>query len=366
MRLEEPGGRQVLDWMKAVGMCLIVYGHVAAATTIPLTPPVYLKQFGVAFFLFATAFTLARDTRPATLVLFNRLFRVYLFGAALALLITVGTSWTTGGLALSNYLPFLAGANVLFDNFPVNPTTWYVGTFLHFLILWAVALRHLRVRAWMVIVALLAEIPIRMLLITIGGRFVAYMFLTNWMAVFLLGLYRGAARDTAPPKSSAWPVAAVLIGGLYAYGLAAGRAGFTPTFPFMTLERSGSWGLVLVSIAVSALYFGVTALMFEAARRVSAPAPIRFIARNSLIIFLAHMPIVLLLHPWLVSLGLGYWTRVVIQLIVALPILGGASEILSFVLQPDRLRDWVWRSANAQKIGRVSPHPGRVSDSVGL
>ena len=173
------GSRQMLDWMKAVGMCLIVYGHVAAATTIPLTPPVYLKQFGVAFFLFATAFTLARETRPAARVLCNRLFRVYLFGVALAVLITLGTGWTTGGLALSNYLPFLGGANVVFDNFPVNPTTRYVGTYLHFLILWVVVLRHVHVRAWMVVVALLAEIPIRMALITIGGRFVAYMVLTT-------------------------------------------------------------------------------------------------------------------------------------------------------------------------------------------
>ena len=38
-----------VDWMKAVGMSLIVYGHVAHATTVPLTPPIYLKQFGVAF-----------------------------------------------------------------------------------------------------------------------------------------------------------------------------------------------------------------------------------------------------------------------------------------------------------------------------
>ena len=37
-----------VDWMKAAGMSLIVYGHVAHATTVPLTPPIYLKQFGVA------------------------------------------------------------------------------------------------------------------------------------------------------------------------------------------------------------------------------------------------------------------------------------------------------------------------------
>ena len=70
-------------------MSLIVYGHVAHATTVPLTPPIYLKQFGVAFFLFATGFTLARERRGAGETVFNRLFQVYLFGLSLAFLLTI-------------------------------------------------------------------------------------------------------------------------------------------------------------------------------------------------------------------------------------------------------------------------------------
>ena len=58
-------------------MSVIVYGHVAHATTVPLTPPIYLKQFGVAFFLFATGFTLARERRSRASAVFNRLFQVY-------------------------------------------------------------------------------------------------------------------------------------------------------------------------------------------------------------------------------------------------------------------------------------------------
>ena len=58
-------------------------------TTVPLTPPIYLKQFGVAFFLFAAGFTLARERRGAGETVFNRLFQVYLFGVSLALLLTI-------------------------------------------------------------------------------------------------------------------------------------------------------------------------------------------------------------------------------------------------------------------------------------
>src|SRR3954454_22974175 len=48
-----------VDWMKALGMTVIVYGHVTRA--VPLTAPIYPKQLGVAFFLFASGFTLARE-----------------------------------------------------------------------------------------------------------------------------------------------------------------------------------------------------------------------------------------------------------------------------------------------------------------
>jgi peptidoglycan/LPS O-acetylase OafA/YrhL len=346
----------VLDWLKALGMCLIVYGHVAAATVIADAPPVYVKQFGVAFFLFATAYTLARETRPSTHVLFNRLFRMYLFGIGLALLITVLSLITSGRWVLSNYLPFLGGANVVFDNFPANPTTWYIGTYLHFLVLWAVVLRRLRARAWMVFAAVAVEIPIRAALMMLGGGFVAYMSLANWVGTFMFGLVRGTA-PSAKAAGSAAPFVGLLAVGLLAAGVAGRRAGLVPTFPFMTIEQAGFAGALLVSVAVSMLYFGVTALTFEAARRVRAPAPVRFISRNSLVIFLAHMPVMFLLHPWLVSLGLTYWSRVLIQMAVALVGLGLISEFVVAVLQPDRLRDRIWRSVIGQDGVRVSNWP---------
>ena len=40
-------------------MTVIVYGHVSRAVAV--TAPIYPKQLGVAFFLFASGFTLARE-----------------------------------------------------------------------------------------------------------------------------------------------------------------------------------------------------------------------------------------------------------------------------------------------------------------
>jgi hypothetical protein len=332
--------------MKALGMGVIVYGHVAHATTVPLTPPIYLKQFGVAFFLFASGFTLARERRNAAETVFNRLFQVYLFGLALALLLTIVNGLGGGHGAPSNYLPFAAGLNVIVDNFPANPTTWYLGTYLHFMLLWAVALRRIRVRTWMVLAALAVEIPIRALLIASAGRFVAYMLFTNWAAVFLLGMARGADADDEV-RSSPIGYAAALAGGLAVWGVAMRWLPFQPTFPFMSLA---GWppaaGLVFVSASVSLLYVGTTALVFEATRRLeTTPAPVAFIARNSLIIFLAHMPVYYVLTPVLAAWTTSYWTRVAIQLLVCLPGLALLSEGIIAVVRPGQLRgpafDWI-------------------------
>src|SRR5262245_7375136 len=124
-----------IDWMKSLGILVIVYGHVAAATVDHLFPPIYPKQFGVALFLFALGFSLAHEERSSAQVLFNRLFNIYLFGLAFAVIMSAVAYVQLGRLSLSNYLPFVLGANVLFDNFPANPTTWFIGTYIHMLLL---------------------------------------------------------------------------------------------------------------------------------------------------------------------------------------------------------------------------------------
>ena len=95
---------------------------------------------------------------------------------------------------------------------------------------------------------------------------------------------------------------------------------------------------MLVSASVSLLYVGTTALLFEATRFAPAPAPVRFVARNSLVIFLVHMPVYFLLDPVLASWTTSYWTRVVILLVICLPGLAVLSEGIISVVQPERLR----------------------------
>ena len=305
-------------------MTAIVYGH--ATRAVPLVAPIYLKQLGVALFLFATGFTLARETRPSAEALVRRLFQLWIFGFVFAAAMTVAGAANGTGLALSNFLPLAGGANVVFDNFPANPTTWYLGTYLHLLVIWAVWLRRVRVRTWMVVAAVAIEIPIRALLIASSGRYVAYMLHTNYASVFLLGLARGA-EESDQLKGSPVPYVAAGIGGVALWAAAMRWLPYELTIPFMTLR---GWppavGTIVVSAGVSAAYLGGALAVFAATRRMEAPAPVRFVARNTAIIFLAHMPVVLALHPVLLAWHVSYPARVVIQLAISIFGLAAVSE----------------------------------------
>ena len=66
-----------IDLMKAVGMFLIIYGHIVgdpANLYNQLTQPIHTKQIGVAFFVFITGWGLANNVRPPLRAVFNRIF----------------------------------------------------------------------------------------------------------------------------------------------------------------------------------------------------------------------------------------------------------------------------------------------------
>ena len=325
-----------LDWLKALGICLIVYGHVAHATTVSWVPPIYVKQFGVAFFLFATGFALARERRAPLAAVITRLTPVYLFGLATAIGITlIGMLFGTG-LAPSNYLPFMAGANVAFNNFPANPTTWYLGTYIHALLLWALVFSRRQPGPAMIGLALAIEIPARIALHQSAGPYVAYMVITNWLTVFIAGLVIGARPPR--PVTKYRPAYLVALGlFLAAVSLTVGATNPEPSFPFMQLGSGSTRDLAMFSMLVSGLYLSTTLLTFEALEHAAAPAVVRFLARNSLIIVLLHMPLFIALNPVLTASGWPYGARVIVHLVICLPLLGWFSEIVTRIVQPKAL-----------------------------
>ncbi len=341
--------RPYIDWMKAIGITLIVMGHVAGRPTNFLVPPIYPKQLGVAFFMFVMGYGLAGETRPRLQVLFNRLFEIYLFGGIIALLMSVIMSATRGTLQLSNYEPFVLGVNVVFNNFPANPTTWYIGTYLHVLVLWAVALRKIRVRSWMLVVSLALEIPARAALVTFAGEYIGYMLFTNWVSVFLLGMLFGqrATSPAAPAQHQARRAGlytTLLIAVPIAWYFAATPLVLQHTFPFMRLSAVGPLGDALtMSACASGVYLVATFLVFRVFSLVPRWTVARFLARNTLIVFIGHMPLFFLLDRLLPRWTSSYALQSVVQLAVCLGCLALVSELVTRALRPKALRDWTMK-----------------------
>src|SRR5690606_37573809 len=133
------------------------------------------------------------DGRSRGRVLFNRLFEVFLFGLGIALLSSV----LTGRLQPSNYLPFLLGANVVRDAFPANPTSWYLGTYIQLMVLWAVVMARYRVTGAVLACPLSGWIVVHAANMQTAGLYTASMLLPNWATMSLLGVWDEQARSRA-------------------------------------------------------------------------------------------------------------------------------------------------------------------------
>jgi hypothetical protein len=326
------------DWLKTLGLALIVYGHVAAATSVRLTPPIYPKQLGVAFFVFVTGFTLARESRPAWKVLYGRLFEVYFIGIAFALFMSVVGLRFWGDANESNYMPFVMGVHLFQNDFPANPTTWYIGTYLHLLLLWVFAIRRLPITKGLIAVACAVEIVIRAFMILMFGRYVAYMFVANWLTVFLVGLMMGSTARVVSDRRGLAFLGAIVLG--VGWPLLMLAVNWEHTFPFMS--PPGPFGLpqaLGVSVGTSAVYVAYTCAAFAAARTLRANAAIRFFARNTVFVFIAHMPVYYLLEWLLLKRLPAYGPRVTLEFVVCLVVLAVCSEGLNALLRPRTLRD---------------------------
>jgi hypothetical protein len=168
------------------------------------------------------------------------------------------------------------------------------------------------------------------------------MLLSNWLTPLLLGAWYGQRSGQSGPKPSmgAWPAALALTGGLVLWAFVAERLPFVYEFPFMKLAVGNALvGSLLVSVITSALYVGVTWLTFQAVLTLSAPAPVRFVARNSLIIFLVHMPLYYIMEPALTPLIDSRLLRSTLYAIACVIGLGLLSEALHWLVNPRGLRD---------------------------
>jgi peptidoglycan/LPS O-acetylase OafA/YrhL len=340
-----------IDWLKCIGILLILYGHLVGWGPLAAFPPIYSKQLGVALFLFVTGYSLARESRNRWHVAFNRLFEILVLGLVTAVVMSGVTFAASGRLQLSNYAPLAGGINVIFNFFPANPTTWFLGTYFHAIVLWALVGHRIRVSPAVLVMSFVVEAATRAILMKQAGLFVAYMALPNWLTVLMLGVWYGQKTSDAALTSRIAPAAAGTMLVLVAVGwtVTAPMLPFEQKFPFMQLGNGDAINTVGVSLCVSAIYLTITWLMFAITSRLRAPRAVRFIAANTLIIFLAHMPIYFALQPVLRDLGLG---RIAVSSILMIVCTIG----LGLLSQAVHRRDWI-RKQRGVVLSRLAAVP---------
>lgn len=327
-----------VDWMKALGMLLIVYGHSSAGFHLFTTDPIYVKQLGVAFFVFVTGFTLARECRSTAYVVFSRLFGVCLYGLGFAMVMSIVGLVMRGDPAESNYLPFCLGANVFVDAFPANSTTWYLGTYLHIVLLWALVLRRIRLRWWMLWAWIPWSIAARSALLADAGQYIAYMLITNWITALLLGMLsaetspRNATGDRAAWRQVA-PVVGLGMSVLVIWPVVVGVMSFDKGFPFRLVQLGSPLASLLgTSLLVELIYLLGTLFVYRLALMLPASRMVEFFARNTLVIFIVHMPLMKVLSPYVGQIDNGY-VRVLVNVMIYYVMLACAGEFLGALIR---------------------------------
>lgn len=348
-----------IDWLKAMGITIIVYGHIADYTIFHLTRPVYPKQLGVVFFFLILGFMLARDQRAVRTIIFNRFFELFLFGIGIALLLTAISLAQGQQILKSNYAPFVLGFNVFFDHFPANPTTWYIGTYIHFVLLGAILLRRIRISVWLLLPVIFLEIITRALLIRYSGDFVAYQVLPNWISVFLVGALLGRL-NWMPTSRRRWFAIGSLAAILILWPWISGQWGVEKTFPFMRLLIGDGFArLLATSLAVTTIYLAFGLIAYTIFSEVRSPRVVRFLADNTLIVFIGHMPLLYALQPSLEKAIESQWQRIAVGMLIYLVLLAFVSQLVRSIIRAPVLRErirglkWNTRPPEPKAIDRV-------------
>lgn len=345
-----------IDWLKVAGMQLILFGHTGGESMLPrLFSPINAKQLGVAFFVFVTAFTLAQEKRRGVRVIFERFFEVAYLGIVLSMVLSVIHWSTRGDLQESNYLPYLFGLNVYWENaFPANPSTWYVGMYFHLLCLWAVLLRWIPLNGITLSIGLGTEIVSRAGWLWLQRDYNGYMSVTNWISVFLMGRLLGehaSILSTAAPSSQAsnrwrlpaasWPAAVLAVTMLLCNHAIVQSMGITHSNPFGRVPASSQLlSVLMTSVHISCLYLGFTGIAVLFLSQATENRSIRFLASNTLWVFLCHMPFRDWLTPYYYPM-IQAWPRQLFNFLLFFVALAFASQLVRWLLRVDRAKQWI-------------------------
>lgn len=191
---------------------------------------------------------------------------------------------------------------------------------------------------------LLCEICLRSLLLVSGKSFVAYMLLPNWGTIFLLGFLLAKIKDVSTP-SGLYPYIGLWFTVFALWAAATNNIGFDASFPFRNMLNpfySLAFSSFAQSIFITFVYCMHTILFFAIARRLPRLTLISFFSRNTLIIFIAHMPVIYGTSSFIYSLFEPVWLKKIILILLLYVGLAIVSEIISKVLDVKKLREKTW------------------------
>ena len=100
------------------------------------------------------------------------------------------------------------------------------------------------------------------------------------------------------------------------------------------------------SACISVLYFAHTWLVFEVTRRLPSARSVRFFARNTLIVFILHMPLYYALYPVVHNMVPAGAPRVFVNVAIYFVALAIVSELINKLVQPKLLRERI-----AERLG---------------
>ncbi len=331
----------MIDWFKAVGIFLIVFGHLDGALTNELTAPVMLKQIGVVFFVFIMGWQLSQEKRKTRLILIKRIYKIFFWGLLTAFGLSIIMYIFKGDINESNYLPFMAGVNVCFNYFPANPTTWYIGTYFHLLVVWALVFRKIKITGRLVVISFIVEVILRAIIMK-SGLYRSYMLIFNWQTVFIAGMYMGNWRIGEKIRVPILKSGLMYAGFICLWMLTVNLFTMSHTFPFRIIETFNSdFSFLITSILISLVYVGHACFFFFLAQNLPDLKLIRFFSNNSLIIFLVHMPIWYAISPFMKMTIAWHPIRIIADLAILFVGLGIFSNFLRSIIPSESLQQFL-------------------------
>jgi len=263
--------RQWIDILKFLSISIVVVGHCGLDLKDYFRPR-SLEALGVAPFFFLLGFNLKISRRPKLNMAVSRLYSLYLWGIIAGLLQSSLNFYLTGNFVESNFLPFMFGINSFFPNaaVPGNPVLWFVGAYTHFVLLFLLFRTFPVIGIKTILAAILVEILVRL---GSGTVYNSYTFFINWISIFLMGIYV-AQKETAIVARIRNNRVIILL------------------LAMVTILVMSIANKIVPAVSEGLRYICVTALLFSISCVLKPGKVTRFIASNTLIVFLFHHIIV--------------------------------------------------------------------------